>query len=262
MILAIDVGNTNIVLGCIDKGKIHNIVRIKTDADATAAEYAIKLKDLIALFGLNASDFDGAILSSVVPPVNAALVNAVKMVTGLDCITVGPGIKTGMNVKIDDPSTLGCDLAVGGVAAINYYGTPAIVIDMGTATTITLVDKTNSFRGGAIIPGVKLSYASLSSNTSLLPDISITPPAKCIASNTADCMRSGAVYGTAAMIDGMIDRMEAELGEKCHLIATGGLAAPVTKYCSHDIICDDDLLLKGLWVLYEKNKKEIDKKAK
>lgn len=255
MILAVDVGNTNIVLGCIENGDILNIVRIRTEVNSTAAEYAIKLRDLIDLFGVKASDFEGAILASVVPPVNASLAEAIRLITGRECITVGPGLKTGMNVKIDDPSTLGCDLAVGGVAAINYYGVPAIVIDMGTATTITAVDQNKAFIGGAIIPGVKLSFAALSSGTSLLPDISITPPARTIATNTVDCMRSGAVFGTAAMIDGMIDRMEAEIGEKCYLIATGGLASSVVTYCRHDIICDDNLLLKGLWVLYEKNKK-------
>ena len=175
------------------------------------------------------------------------------MLTGVKCLIVGPGMKTGMNVRIDDPGTLGCDLVVGGVAAIAEYGAPVIVLDLGTATTITLIDENKCFRGGAILPGIKLSYAALAAGTSLLPDISITPPKKCIATNTVDCMRSGAVFGTAATIDGMVDRMEAELGLPCKVVATGGLASKITPYCRREVVCDDHLLLKGLWVLYQKN---------
>ena len=128
-----------------------------------------------------------------------------------------------------------------------------IVLDLGTATTITLIDENKCFRGGAILPGIKLSYAALAAGTSLLPDISITPPKKCVATNTVDCMRSGAVFGTAATIDGMVERMENELGQRCKVVATGGLASSVTPYCRREIVCDDELLLKGLWILYKKN---------
>jgi len=134
------------------------------------------------------------------------------------------------------------------------YGTPTIVIDMGTATTLVVIDDKRCYRGGAIVPGIKLSYSALAAGTSLLPDIFITAPKKCIASNTVDSMRSGAIFGTAATIDGMIDRMEAELGYKCTVVATGGLASSVIPCCTHEIIYDNDLLLKGLWILYEKNK--------
>lgn len=253
MILAVDVGNTNIVLGCIENGEIVNIVRIQTNISQTADEYAIKLKDILEIYGVDPCSFEGAIMSSVVPPVTGRLQRAIKFVTGLDCLMVGPGMKTGMNLRIDDPGTLAGDIVVGSVAAMNCYGTPCIVIDMGTATTIIAVDSNSCYLGGAIIPGVKLSYAALSSGTSLLPDISITAPKKCIATNTVDSMRSGAVFGTAGMIDSMIDRMEAELGEKCKLVATGGIAQFVTPYCRHEILCDNDLLLKGLWILYKKN---------
>ena len=159
-----------------------------------------------------------------------------------------------MNVRIDDPGTVAGDLIVGGVAAMQYYGTPAIVLDLGTATTATVIDDKGCFRGGAIMPGVRLSYAALAAGTSLLPEISIEPPKKCIATNTVDCMRAGAVFGTAAMIDGLIDRMEEELGMKCKVVATGGLASGIVPCCRHEITYDDDLLLKGLWYLYEKNK--------
>ncbi len=254
MLLAIDVGNTNIVLGCIDNGVIGSVVRIHTDTRETEAEYTIKLKEIFYAYGMDTAAFDAAILSSVVPPVTESLRRAVKTLTGLDCLIVGPGLKTGMNVRIDDPGTLAGDIVVGSVAAMHFYGAPVIVLDLGTATTAVVVDGNNCYRGGAIFPGVKLSYSALAAGTSLLPDISITPPKKCIATNTVDSMRSGAVFGTAAMIDGVIERMEAELGTTCTIVATGGLASSITPYCKREIICDDDLLLKGMWYLYEKNK--------
>ena len=254
MILAIDVGNTNIVLGSIDEGKIVNVVRIHTDTRETEAEYTIKLKEIFYAYDMKPDSFEGAILSSVVPPVTGPLVGAVRTLTGLECKVVGPGMKTGMNIRIDDPGTVAGDLIVGGVAAIHYYGAPLIVLDLGTATTATVIDADNCFRGGAILPGVKLSYSALAAGTSLLPEISITAPKKCIATNTVDCMRSGAVFGTAAMIDGLIDRMEAELGTPCRIVATGGLASGIMPFCRHEIVCDDDLLLRGMWYLYEKNK--------
>ena len=254
MILAIDVGNTNIVIGCIDDGIINSVVRIHTDTRETEAEYTIKLKEILYAYGMDINAIDGAILSSVVPPVTEAIQRAIKQLTGIDCMIVGPGIKTGMNIRVDDPGTVAGDLIVGGVAAMQYYGTPVIVLDLGTATTATVIDGQGFFRGGAIIPGVKLSYTALAAGTSLLPEISITPPKKCIATNTVDCMRAGAVFGTAAMIDGLIDRMEEELGMTCKKVATGGLASSIISCCRHDIICDDDLLLKGMWYLYEKNR--------
>ncbi len=255
MILAIDVGNTNIVLGCIENGEIRTVVRLRTETRETEAEYAIELKQLLDFYGVDSRSFEGAILSSVVPPVTQILVKSVAALTGKPPLVVGPGMKTGLNVRIDDPGTVAGDLVVGSVATLNYYGPSAIVLDMGTATTMTVLDKEGTFRGGAIIPGVKLSYNALAAGTSLLPNISIVPPKKVVATNTVDCMQSGAVFGTAAMIDGMCDRMEAELGYPLNVIATGGLAEAVTPYCRRKIICDNDLLLKGLWVLYEKNRK-------
>ena len=234
MILAIDVGNTNIVLGCIEDGDIRSIVRIQTNPGETAAEYAIKLKQILEIYNISPRAFEGAIISSVVPPLTNSLKEAVRKLTGIECLVVGPGMRTGMNVRIDDPGTL--------------------VLDMGTATTIVAIDRSRAYIGGAIIPGVNLSYGALAAGTSLLPSISITAPKKVIATNTVDSMRSGAVYGTAAMLDGMIERMEAELSEKCTVVATGGLASSIIPYCRREIICDDDLLLKGLWILYKKNK--------
>ena len=254
MILAVDIGNTNIVLGCIEDGEILNIFRIRSDAKQTDMEYAIKLRAILGISGIDTKEINGAILSSVVPQLTLALTGAVRLVTGLECMVVVAGMKTGLNVCIDDPGTLAGDIVVGSVAAMHCYGTPCIVIDMGTATTIVAIDEKKRYLGGAIIPGVNLSYSALASGTSLLPHISITPPAKAIATNTVDSMRSGAVFGTAAMLDGMIDRFEAELGEKCAVVATGGLASSVVSCCRHEMACDNDLLLKGLWILYQKNK--------
>lgn len=254
MILAIDVGNTNIVLGCIEAGDILNIVRVQTDPRGTDVEYAIKLKHVLEYYEIDPMSFDGAIISSVVPPVTSSLQKAVQALSGIDPLVVGPDMRTGMGVRLDDPSTLAGDLIVGSVAAMTCYGAPVIVIDMGTATTMVVIDRSNCYRGGAIFPGVMLSYRALSAGASLLPEISIVPPQKAISTNTVDSMRCGAVYGTAAMLDGMIERMEGELGERCTVVATGGLASSVTPYCRRHIICDDDLLLKGLWVLYERNK--------
>lgn len=254
MLLAIDIGNTNTVLGCIENGEILNIVNLQTGRNETWAELSIKLRQLLEIFEIDPKGFEGAIISSVVPEVTENYREAVLKLCGVKCMVVGPGIKTGMNVRIDEPASLAGDIVVGSVAAMANYGTPCIVIDMGTATTMVVIDKDKCYRGGAILPGVKLSYAALAAGTSLLPDISIGAPKKAIATNTVDSMRSGAIFGTAASIDGMIDRMEAELGCKCKVVATGGLASSIIPCCSHEIICDSDLLLKGLWILYKKNR--------
>lgn len=253
MILAVDIGNTHIVLGAIERGEIGTIVRMHTEPNETAAEYGIKIRQLLDFCGIDVKAFEGAIISSVVPPVTDAIRTAVNHLTGLNSMIVGPGIRTGMNVRIDDPGTLAADLAVDSVAAIACYGCPAIILDLDTATTMVVVDKNACYRGGAIMPGVRLGLQALSSGTSLLPDISVSMPRRVIATNTVDAMRSGAVYATAAMIDGMIERMEEELGYSCRVIATGGLASVITPYCKKEIVCDENLLMKGLWALYEKN---------
>ena len=230
-------------------------VRFHTDPRETATEYIIKLRQITDFYGLDPTAFEGSILSSVVPRVTEPLKTAVEKLTGKRVMVVGPGIKTGLNLRVDEPGSVAADLIVGSVAASACYGAPAIVVDMGTATTLTVVDKNNCFRGGAIVPGVKLSYGALSAGASLLPDVSILRPKKVVGSNTVDCMRSGAVYGTAALIDGMIGRIEAELGYPCTVVATGSLAKEIIPCCSRTgIIVDNELLLKGLWTLFQKNR--------
>ena len=249
MILTIDVGNTNVVLGCVEDGVVVSRSRLATNTSDLPNDYAMKMRQSFAFDSIDYHEFEGAILSSVVPQVNRAIRSAVRKLTGLECIIVGAGIKTGVNVKIDDPGTLAGDLITGTVGALSIYKPPIIIVDMGTATTIVAVDK-----DGAYI-GVNLSFEALSQGTSLLPNISIEAPRKCIATNTVDSMKSGAVFGTAAMIDGMIDRMEEELGQSATIVATGGLSGGIIPYCKHEIKHEPDLLLKGLAILYQKNAK-------
>ena len=263
MILALDIGNTNIVLGWIENGNVLGTARFQTRVGETDVEYAIRIKEIAALYAIPLERCDGAILSSVVGPLTEVLHGAVRLLTGLDALIVNVDMDTGLHIAIDEPRTLGADLLVGGVAAAENYGLPAIIVDMGTATTIFAVDSGKNFLGGAIIPGIRLSYAALSSGTSLLPGIGIRAPEKCVSTNTVDCMLSGAVFGSAAMIDGMVERMEEELGETCRIVATGGLASCVMPYCRRkDIILDDELLLKGLWVLYMRNRAAFRERGK
>lgn len=256
MILAIDVGNTNIVLGCMENGEIVGVTRMETDRRKTAHEYAISLRAALTFGDIDPTAMEGCILSSVVPPLNAALSAAVRMVTGCDVLVVGPGIKTGLNLGVDDPATIGADLVVGAVAAMAIAPPPMIIVDMGTATTMTVIDGTGRFRGGCIAPGVGISVAALANGTSQLPHISLDPPKQVICGDTAEAMRSGAVVGTACMLDGMIERMEEELGERVSVIATGGLGGKIVPLCKREIRYEKNLLLNGLWILWEKNRRK------
>lgn len=251
MILAVDVGNTNIVLGCIEDGKIISSGRLTTDAQKTDMELAVIINNILSLNDIDPSSFDGSIISSVVPPINKALKSAVKIVTGTDAIEVN-GCED-LQVAIDDPSQLGSDLIVGAVAVLAEFKPPIVLIDMGTATTIFVIDKHGRYLGGSIMPGIMISQKALSSVASLLPSISLEAPKSVIGANTIDAMNSGAVFGNAAMLDGMIDRIESELGEKVTAIATGGLSRFITRHCRHSIIYDENLLLKGLWLIYQKH---------
>lgn len=259
MILTIDVGNTNVVLASVENGKVLSRSRLATRRNDPANDYALKMRQSFELDGIDYESFEGAIMSSVVPQVNMPIRDAVKKLTGLDCLVVGAGIKTGVNIKIDDPGTLGADLITGAVGAAACIKLPAIVVDMGTATTLTLVDKSGAFCGGAIAPGVEISLGALVSGASLLHNIAIEAPEKCIGTNTVDCMKSGVVLGAAAMVDGLIDRMEAEVGEPVSVIATGGIAGCVIPYCRREMKYEPDLLLKGLEIMYYKNVKHKKK---
>lgn len=253
MILAIDIGNTNIVVGGITDGKIDFMSRIATDKKRTVDEYGVMLSGVLSLYNMKTSSIEGAIIASVVPPVLNVIKTAVQKVTGKEPLIVGPGIKTGMNVLMDNPATVGTDLIVCAVAALKFYKPPIIFVDMGTATTISVVDSKGNYIGGNIMPGVIVSYEAVSSRTAQLPHVSFETPKQVIGKNTIDCMHSGMIYGSAAMIDGCIDRMEEELGEKASLVITGGLGKFIAPYCKHNIEYREELLLDGLYAIYMKN---------
>lgn len=256
MILAIDIGNSHIVFGCIENDNILFEARMATDRIRTADQYCADLKSLLELYQVNLSLIEGTIISSVVPPVLNALTAAVNKLVARRCLVVGPGLKTGLNIRIDNPAEVGSDLIVAAVAAMNEYGTPLIIIDMGTATTFSVVDKQKAYLGGAICPGVMISLDALTSRTAQLPGIRLNVPKRVVGKNTVDCMQSGLLYGAAAMLDGMIERTEAELGYRTAVIATGGLAKFILPLCKHEIHYDDNLLLKGLNMIYKMNAKK------
>ena len=255
MILTVDIGNSNIVLGGVDEEQILFEARLRTDPTKTSDEYCIDLKMILEVYGVKASDVEGSIIASVVPQVLNSMQTALKKLTGKAALVVGPGLKTGLNIKVENPSQTGADLVVGCVAALREHKAPLIVIDMGTATTIVVLDKDGAFIGGSISPGVKISLDALTDRTALLPGLQLDQPKKAIGRNTIDCMRSGIMLGNACMLDGMVERMEEELGYKTTVVATGGIAKFVLPLCKREMIYDKDLLVKGLAILYRENRK-------
>ena len=256
MILAIDAGNTNIVLGCMDVDSIRFTARVRTDRAKTEDEYALIFRNLFNLHQVDRHSLDGAILSCVVSELTDVMCKAVETVIKKRPMVVGAGLKTGLNIKIDNPAQLGADLVADAVAAIAKFPKPLIVFDMGTANTMSVIDGKGQFLGGAIMAGPRLSVDMLSSSTSQLPRIELDAPAKVIGSNTVQCMQSGAIYGHAAMIDGLIDRVEEQLGEQVTtVVATGGLSSLIIPFCRRKIVLEEHLMLQGLRIIYYKNKK-------
>ena len=256
MLLAIDIGNTNIVIGGIRDDKIAFEARIATDHIKTSDQYGVDIKNILSLFDAKPEDIKGCIISSVVPPVFNSVQTGVRKVIGKPPMVVGPGIKTGLNIQMDTPSQVGSDRIVVAVAALAEYEPPLTLLDMGTATTIEVVGKGNTYLGGCIIPGVRISMEALTSRTAQLPGIQLDRPRRVVGKNTVDCMRSGVMYGAAAMLDGMLDRVEEELGYPCTVVATGGMAQFIIPLCRRTILLEKDLLLKGLNILYKKNVQE------
>lgn len=254
MILAIDIGNTNIVIGGFEGNNIKFTERLSTNHKATELEYAILFKNVLEIYSVDTEEIDGGIISSVVPSLTNVIKHAMNKLSGSNILVIGPGIKTGLSILTDNPAQLGADLVVDAVACINEYPLPAMIFDMGTATTISVVDKNKNYLGTVIIPGVEVSLNSLVGGTSQLPKISLEPPKNIIGKNTVDSMKSGIIYSTAASIDGLIEKIEEEMGETLTVVATGGLAPTIIPICKHDIILDDELLLKGLAIIYNKNK--------
>lgn len=253
MLLTIDIGNSNITLGLFDGDELKLVSRFSTERSKTSDQYAFELLNMMNLYHIEPRKITGSIISSVVPQLSVALKRAMKTLTGKEPMLVGPGIKTGLDIRIDNPSQLGADLAVGAVAAIAKYDMPCIIYDLGTATTVSVLGKNGEFLGGTISAGLGISLNALAGNTSLLQQVSIETPKKVIGTNTIESMQSGLVFGAAAMLDGLTRRIEDELGMSATLVATGGLAPEVIKNCERKVIFDDNLLLDGLKIIYNKN---------
>ena len=252
MLLAVDIGNTHIVLGLMEEGRVLYSARMKTDREKTEHEYAALIRELLS-FCRRGFTVDGAAVSSVVPPLTGVVSKALRLLYGLDPIIVGAGVKTGLNIRIDNAGEAGSDLVTSAVGALRTVKPPFIIVDMGTATTFSCVDKNGCFVGGAICPGVGLSLDALCQKASLLPKISLEPPRAAIGRNTVDCMRSGSVLGTAAMVDGMLDRMAEELGGGVTFLATGGNAKGIVPLCRNRIEVREHLIFEGLWSIYRRN---------
>lgn len=253
MVLTVDIGNSNIVIGVFVESKLLFTSRISSNIDTTVDELAVMMNEIFTIRNIDRREINGAILSSVVPALTRLMVQAIKLITGVDPLIVAPGIKTGLNIKIDNPAQLGSDMLVNCVAASAKYPKPIIIIDMGTATTMSVVDEDNNMLGGVIMPGVKTALNALISRTAQLPQISIDSPASVIGTNTNDSMKSGIVFGNASMLDGMIQRFEEELGKEVFVVATGGLSENICMHSKRNILHNPNLLLEGLYILYNKN---------
>ncbi|MGN1403901.1 MAG: type III pantothenate kinase [Ruminococcus sp.] len=253
MVLAIDIGNTNVVIGCFQEQQILFVERISTNQNATPLELAISIKTILEIYEIRTDEIEGSIISSVVPSINNSMRKAIEKIARCPVMIVGPGIKTGLQIAIDNPAQLGSDRVADAVAALHEYKPPIVIIDMGTATTLSVIDAQRRHIGGIIAPGVGISMNALTEKTAQLPKISLEPPKKCIGSNTIECMKSGILYGSAGCIDGLLDRITDELGETPTFLATGGMSEYIVPHCRHEIILDNMLLLKGLQLIYQKN---------
>lgn len=255
-LLALDIGNTNIVVGIMESTTVVHSARIGTDRHKTNFDFLLQLRQLLEVFGVDVSMITDGILSSVVPELTLQVAWAMEQLLGKTILTLGnPQVRTGLITDIDTPTSLGADRVADAVGAINEYPTPLIIIDMGTATTVSVIDRRGHHIGGLIIPGARTSLNSLSAAASQLPFIPIEAPTRLIGRNTIDCMKSGIVYGYASMIDGLIERIESEMGEPMTVVATGGLSRLIAPYCRHEIRFEPDLLLKGLYYIYAMQKK-------
>lgn len=255
MILAIDIGNTNIVIGCIDGSECAFVERISTVRTKTELEYAIDIKNVLDIYHIKRTELEGGIISSVVPEITTAAKLAVEKILKTEVLVVGAGIKTGLNIRIDNPAQLGSDLVVDSVAGIAEYPAPMLIFDLGTANTVCVIDKNKNYVGGMIYPGIGVSLDSLTAHASQLGGIGLEAPEHIVGKNTVECMKSGIIYSSAAAIDGIIDRLEEELGAGMTVIATGGLARKIVPCCRRKIILDETLLLKGLAIIYRKNRR-------
>jgi type III pantothenate kinase len=257
MILAIDIGNTNIVLGLFDGDTLTDQSRISTETKKTADEYGILISSILKLRAEMRVRVKGIIISSVVPPLTGIFAEMTRKYFNLEPVTVGPGLKTGLSIEYDDPRQVGADRVVNAVAAERLYGTPCIIVDFGTAVTFCAVDEKKRYLGGAIFPGIKTAYDALAEKAARLPRIGLGKPDKAIGRTTESSMISGAIYGYAGMVDAIVRRFADELGGKARVIATGGMIEYIAPYSETIEIVDRDLTLKGLLMLYTMNQAYI-----
>ena len=256
MLLAIDIGNSNISVGLFNaEKKLEFLAALDTDSKRTADQISVDLLNLFALYHHDIKEVTGAIFCSVVPPMNFMMEKALTRLLGKPPMMVGPGVKTGLNIRMEIHSQVGADIVADAVSALEKYPTPIVTIDMGTATTIGVISEGRNYEGGMLLPGVNVSLEALSRRAAQLPAISLQHPKVLIGKTTEDCMRSGIVYGTAGMLDGVIDRIREQFsGRTLSVVATGGNAPVIVKYCRNKIVYDKYLLMDGLWAIYQKNK--------
>jgi len=254
MLLTIDAGNTNIVAVIFDGDKQVLESRIDTDSARMADQYAVMFDSILRLYNADKSKIDGAVISSVVPTVTRQLSLAVKRLFGVDALIADITVKSGLDIKIDEPTSLGADLLCGAVAAKNLYKPPCIAIDMGTVTKVMAINKDGALIGGAFCPGVGIGLESMAGKTALLPVVEVGKAEKVIGTNTADGIRSGLLFGTACMLDGLTERFEAQIVEPCTVVATGGWCEAVIPYCKREIIINKSLVSEGLRIIYEINR--------
>lgn len=252
MILALDIGISIINIGGFEGDAPSFVAHIASDTRKTSDEYAVSLLSILLLHSIDRSSVTGTVISSVLPELNPVIKNALAFLFGKEPLTVGPGVKTGIGIRCDIPSSVGGDLICASLAAHQIYSSPSLIVDIDTATKMTLVNSDGAFVGTSILPGILMGLGALSSSAALLPTVEPTAPARVIGKNTADCMRSGVIYGNASMIDGMIDRIFAENGEM-QVIVTGSQAHLVTPYINHAFISDEHLVLRGLKMIFDKN---------
>lgn len=253
MILSIDIGNSNINIGAYCDGGLLFLTHIVSEAGKTEVEYAVLLHHILHLHRLSEQNLKGAVISSVVPQLSPVLKAAVQLTSPVPVMQIGPGVKTGLNIRIDNPAQLGADFVAAAVGAFEKYPLPVIIVDFGTATKISIVDRSRSFIGGSIMPGVRVSLDALSNRAAQLPHISLEPPAPVIGTNTIDCMKSGVLLGNASMIDGMVERYEEKAGPAASIVATGESVDAVAPFCRHKLLVDKTLRLDGLYAVWKKN---------
>jgi type III pantothenate kinase len=252
MFLAIDVGNTQTAIGVFDGDTVVNQWRLTSMRDRTMDEYSVMLRGFLEPAGYTPSHFEGAAMSSVVPPVATALRPALQTIVGSDVLVVGPGIKTGLAIKIDNPREVGADRIVNSVAALEDYGAPVIIVDFGTATTFDVVDEDGNYSGGAIAPGLEVSMDGLVAATAALRRVDLVEPRSVVGKGTVEAIQSGLLYGYAGLVDGILQRIEEETGASL-TVATGGLAPVITPLCRSELTVDSSLTLRGLHIIWHLN---------